>query len=181
MPGTRKIDSTKNDPVPTAAKRGPNSVTTGISAFFSACLKMTGPSARPLARAVSVKSARMTSSMLARVKRAMIPIGASASVTVGSTRPRFVHERESKVAAHGLADEDRELLPQRLVEPVVCGEGLLALRRQWVGAFRHGIEGTARRSVHDEERHERHREQCRHQPEQPGHRVVEHLNPPEFR
>ena len=54
MPGTRKMDSTKNDPVPTAANSGPSRVTTGISAFLSACLKMTGPSLSPLARAVSV-------------------------------------------------------------------------------------------------------------------------------
>ena len=54
MPGTRKIDSTKNEPVPTAANIGPSKVTTGMNAFLSACLKMTGSSPSPLARAVSV-------------------------------------------------------------------------------------------------------------------------------
>ncbi len=54
MPGTRKIDSTKNEPVPTAANIGPRSVTTGIKAFLSACLKMTGISPSPLALAVNV-------------------------------------------------------------------------------------------------------------------------------
>ena len=52
MPGTRKIDSTKKEPVPTAANIGPRSVTTGMNPFFSTCLRMTGPSASPLARAV---------------------------------------------------------------------------------------------------------------------------------
>ena len=52
MPGTLKTCSTKNEPVPTAAKIGPISVTTGISAFFRTCLRMTLRSASPLARAV---------------------------------------------------------------------------------------------------------------------------------
>src|SRR5437588_12176892 len=105
MPGTRKIDSTKNEPVPTAANIGPSSVTIGMNAFFSACLKMTGSSPRPLARAVSVKSARMTSSMEARVKRAMMPMGASASVTVGSTQ--FLGESQPPVGKSGMTNEER--------------------------------------------------------------------------
>jgi hypothetical protein len=54
MPGTRKIDSTKKDPVPTAANIGPSSVTTGMNAFLRACLNTTGVSPSPLARAVRV-------------------------------------------------------------------------------------------------------------------------------
>ena len=54
IPGTRKIDSTKNEPVPTAANMGPSKVTTGMKAFLRTCLRMTGRSASPLARAVTM-------------------------------------------------------------------------------------------------------------------------------
>ena len=48
------MDSTKKEPVPTAANMGPSSVTTGMKPFLSTCLRMTGVSARPLARAVTM-------------------------------------------------------------------------------------------------------------------------------
>ena len=43
--------------------------------------------------------------MLARVKRAMMPIGASASVTVGSTQSRG--ESQPPVGKRGIANEKR--------------------------------------------------------------------------
>ena len=48
------MDSTKNEPVPTAANMGPSNVTTGMNPLFCTCLRMTGVSARPLARAVTM-------------------------------------------------------------------------------------------------------------------------------
>ena len=54
IPGTRKMDSTKNEPVPTAANMGPSKVTTGMKAFLRTCFRMTGRSASPLARAVTM-------------------------------------------------------------------------------------------------------------------------------
>ena len=81
-------------------------------------------------------------------------------------RARLVHEGLPEVPADGLADEDRELLPQRLVEPVDLGEVLLGVRREGIGAFGDGIEGAAGRCVHHEERDERHGEQRRNQPQE---------------
>src|SRR6266568_3372933 len=59
-------------------------VTVGISAFFSACLRTTGRSLRPLARAVVTYSVRMTSSMLARSSRVRIAARPTPSAIAGS-------------------------------------------------------------------------------------------------
>ena len=50
----------------------PATVTTGMSAFLSACLSTTARPASPLAAAVRTYSERSTSSMQARVVRAML-------------------------------------------------------------------------------------------------------------
>src|SRR5213076_52961 len=77
-----------------------------------------------------------------------------------------------------LAYEDRELLVERPVEAVVGGEVFLRLRRQGVRALGHGVEWAAWRGVHDQEGHERHREQGRYQPQDAGDDVLEHALPP---
>src|SRR2546425_13101439 len=53
-----------------------------------------------------------------------------------------------------------------------------SLRRQGVRALRHGVEWAARRGVHDQEGHERHREQGRYQPQDAGDDVLEQALPP---
>ena len=88
-----------------AANMGPSTVTTGIIAFFSTCLKITGASLSPFARAVSVKSARTTSSTAARVKRATMPSGPRASVSVGSTHARG--DSQPPVGKSGTTSENR--------------------------------------------------------------------------
>src|SRR2546429_8023469 len=93
-------------------------------------------------------------------------------------RARLVDERGAKVAPGGLAEEDGELLRQRLVEAVDLREVLLRLGRERVGAFGHGVERAAWRRVHDQERHERHREQGRYEPQGAGDDVLEHPFPP---
>src|SRR5262245_24524572 len=107
IPGTRKIDSTKNGPVPTAANMGPSRVTIGMRAFLKACFRMTGISPSPLARAVSVKSDRMTSSMLARGEGAIGPNGGKDRVIVGNTQ--FRQESQPPVGKSGTTNEKRTI------------------------------------------------------------------------
>jgi hypothetical protein len=80
----------------------------------------------------------------------------------------------SEVAPERFADEDRELLPEGLVEAVGLRQVLLRLGGERVGALGDGIERAARRGVHDEESHQRHGENRRDQPEESLNRVGEH-------
>src|SRR5205814_4474595 len=93
-------------------------------------------------------------------------------------RACLVHERRAEVAADRLAEEDQELLQQGLVEAVHGREVLLRLGRERVGALGHGIERAARRGEHDQERHERHGADGRHQPQDALDDVWEQPLPP---
>ena len=81
-------------------------------------------------------------------------------------RARLVDEGLAEVAADGLAEEDPELVPEGLVQPVGLGEVLLRLRRERVGAFGDGVEGASRGGVHHEESDEGHGQQGRNQPQE---------------
>ena len=52
MPGQVKMVSVTSAPLNTSGSWRPASVTSGMSAFLSACLRMTQPCDTPLARAV---------------------------------------------------------------------------------------------------------------------------------
>ena len=66
-PGTRKMTSTKMVPVIRLGICGPRMVMSGMSAFLRACRSTTSVSVRPLARAVRMYSACITSTRLERV------------------------------------------------------------------------------------------------------------------
>ena len=75
----------------------PATVTIGISAFRSACLSTTTRPASPLAAAVRMYSERITSSMQARVVRAMLAALAVPRQSAGSTMMvRFRRESVKK-------------------------------------------------------------------------------------
>src|ERR671933_103785 len=85
-PGRAKTVSTTNVPARSCPNCRPKIVTTGISAFFSACLPITAHSASPFARAVVTYSCRSTSSMLERVSLARMAAALRPRVIAGSTR-----------------------------------------------------------------------------------------------
>ena len=93
MPGQEKIVSVRIAPASRRPTWSPMTVSTGSSAFRSACRKTTTRRDRPFASAVRMYSRESTSSMLARVIRAMTASGIVASASAGSIRCRSASAR----------------------------------------------------------------------------------------
>ena len=92
----------------------PATVTTGRSAFFSACLYFTMRSVRPLARAVTTYSRDSSSTIDARVSRRRTAARAKPSATAGSTRCRRVPEpnRGNTVHLHREQEQQQDAEPE---------------------------------------------------------------------
>ena len=86
MPGQVKIASVMTAPPSSEPICSPITVSTGSSAFLSACRRTSNCSPRPLARATSTYSCVSTSSSDARVIRAISAAEIAPSVTDGNTR-----------------------------------------------------------------------------------------------
>jgi len=85
MPGSVKTSSTTTVPPSRMPTCSPATVTIGISAFLSACLRISTRPVSPLAAAVRMYSERSTSSMQARVVRAMLAALAVPRHSAGSS------------------------------------------------------------------------------------------------
>src|SRR5437667_4423463 len=53
--------------------------------------------------------------------------------------PILIDVRTAKISAHGFGEKDRELLPDRFVEPILLRHVALCFRTKWIGIICHRI------------------------------------------